>query len=174
MKFTNSGKILLIVTITALLGIGTYAFAGRGAHQGAGRHQGWSGNAGCQANLSDVDLNRLNRERQEFFEQTRSLRGNLYQKQLELRSELAKQDPDSAKASALQKDISDLRSQLDQKRVEHRIRMQKENPGFFANRGYGPGGGRQMDPGMGRGSRGRGYGKNGGAMGRGFQDGCRY
>ncbi len=182
MKFTKSGKVLLIATITALLGMGTYAFAdwgmGQGSggwgHRGGGRHRGWSGNTGYQANLSDEDLNRINKQRQEFFEQTRSLRGNLYQKQLELRSELAKQGPDSGEAATLQKDISDLRSQLDQKRVEHRIRMQKENPGFFAGRGNGRGGNRQMGPGMGRGFGDRGYGMNGGAMGRGFQGNCRY
>ena len=46
-------------------------------------------------------------------------------------------------------------SQLDQKRVDHRIKMQKENPDFFAGRGYG--------------HMGRGYGMGGGyAMGRGY------
>lgn len=178
MKFTKSGKILLIATVAALLGIGTYAFAGWGMgwghHRGAGMHRGWSGSAGYQANLSAADLNRINQQRQAFFEQTRSLRENLFQKQLELRSELAKQNPDSARAATLQKDISDLRGRLDQKRVEHRIRMQKENPGFFAGRGNGRGGNRQMGPGMGRGFGDRGYGMNGGAMGRGFQGNCRY
>ncbi len=173
MKFTRSGKILVIATVTALLGIGTYAFADRGmgwgGHHGGGWHRGWSGNAGYQANLNDEDLNRLNQQRQAFFEQTRSLRENLFQKRLELRSELARQEPDTAKAATLQKEISDLQGQLDQKRIEHRIRMQKENPGFFAGRGYGRGGGRQMGPGMGRGFGGRGYG-----MGGGFQGGCRY
>ena len=118
-----------------------------------------SGPAGYQSNLSDEDRAKLNKERQAFFEDTRQLRENRYQKELELRSELAKKDPDAKKAVGLQKEISDLESQLDQKRVEQRIKMRQENPDFFAGRGYGKGGG-----GMGR-----GYGKGGGGMGRGFQ-----
>jgi len=67
---------------------------------------------------------------------------------------MAKQDPDVNKAVALQKEISELEGQLDQKRVEQRIKMQKENPDFFAGRGAG---------------RGYGYGPGGMGMGRGFQ-----
>jgi len=53
---------------------------------------------------------------------------------------------------------------LGQKRIDHRIKMQKENPEFFADRGYG------------RGGRGMARGFNGQGMGRGFcsQDGCGY
>ncbi len=49
---------------------------------------------GDQNNLSDEQIIRLDKERQAFFEDTRDLRDNLYQKDLELRSELAKKDPD--------------------------------------------------------------------------------
>ena len=117
--------------------------------------------------LSDQDIDKLNKERQAFFEDTRELRENRYQKELELRSEMAKQDPDVNKAVALQKEVSELEGQLAQKRVEQRIKMKKENPDLFAGRGYGKGGG-----GMGR-----GYGMGPGGMGRGFQGrgggGCR-
>jgi len=51
---------------------------------------------------------------------------------------------------ALQKEASELEGQLNQKRVEQRIKMQKENPDLFAGRGYGMGGG-----GMGRGFQGQ-------------------
>jgi hypothetical protein len=63
----------------------------------------------------------------------------------------------SSNYAEIQKEISELESQLGQKRIEHRIKMQKENPEFFSGRGYGSGG-----RGMGRGF----YGKG---MGRGFQ-----
>ena len=104
--------------------------------------------------MSDEQITRLDKERQAFFVETRSLRENLYQKELELRSELAKEDPDAQKAAGLQAQISDLTAQLDQKRIDQRLKMQKENPEFFAGRGYGMG---------------RGYGKGGSGMGRGFQ-----
>jgi len=62
----------------------------------------------------------------------------------ELNSELAKKNPDSKKSGALQKELSGLKGQLDQKRTEHRIRMNKINPGFGQ---------------MGRGFHGRGIGR---------------
>ena len=134
MNFSMSGKILLIIAIAALLGGGTHAFADwgtGGGHRGAGWQRGWAGGTGCQGKWNADDLNRINRQRQAFFEQTRSLRENLFQKKLELRSELAKQNPDTSRAASLQKEISDLRSRMDQKRLEHRIQMRGENPGFF-------------------------------------------
>ena len=163
----NFSKAVIVLAIIGIVGFAATSFAGWGrggggncGDQGSGWAQRGSGPAGYQNNLSDEDLDKLNKERQAFFEDTRQVRENLYQKELELRSELAKKDPDAKIAVGLQKEISDLESQLDQKRVEKRIKMQKENPDFFAGRGYGKGGG-----GMGRGyGMGQGYG-----MGRGFQ-----
>ena len=162
MRFSNSSKIFLVLTTVGILGFGAYAFAdwgmgyghgGRG-HHGPGWQRGWSGNQGYQGNLNDEQITRLNKERRTFFEETRNLRENLYQKELELRSELAKEDPDAQKATGLQAEISDLTAQLDQNRIDHRIKMQKENPEFFAGRGYGKGG-----RGMGRGFHGQGMGQ---------------
>ena len=173
MNFNKTGKIFMVLAIVAVLGIAVTSFAGWGRghwgygnHMGSGygMHRGWAdgprgyGGPGYQSDLNDEDLAKLNKERQVFFEATSELREKLYQKELELRSELAKKAPDAKKAVSLQKEISDLEGQLDQKRVEHRIRMQSENPGFFAGRGggYRRGGGPGM--GMGRGFYGRGGG----------------
>lgn len=159
------GKIIVVVAIVGMVGFAATSFAGWGRGWGGGGYcrgqgGGWSqrGSAapGYQGNLSDQDTAKLNQERQAFFEDTRELREKLNQKELELRSEMAKQDPDVKIAVALQKEISDLEGQLDQKRVEQRIKMQKENPDFFAGRGTG---------------RGYGYGPRGRGMGRGF-GGC--
>ena len=155
------GKIIVVAAIVGIVGFAATSFAGWGRGggggdncwgQGGGYGQRGSAAPGYQGNLSDQDIDKLNSERQAFFEDTRELRENRYQKELELRSEMAKQDPDVNKAVALQKEVSELQGQLNQKRVEHRIKMQKENPNFIAGRGMG-----------------RGYGKGGGGMGRGFQ-----
>lgn len=182
MKMNNFGKAVTVLAMVGIVGFAAPSFAdwGRGGGGGNcwGRGSGWDqrgyGPSGCQDDLSDEQISRLDKERQAFFEGTRDLRDNLYQKELELRSELAKQDPDAQKAAGLQAEISDLRAQLDQKRVDHRIKMQKENPEFFADRGYGRGG-----RGMGRGFYGQGMGRGfyGRGMGRGFGGqggGCRY
>ena len=160
MKMNNFAKALTVVAIAGIVGFAATSFAGWGKGGGncQGQGSGWGQRgvapSGYQGNLSDEQITRLDKERQAFFVETRSLRENLYQKELELRSELAKEDPDAQKAAGLQAQISDLTAQLDQKRIDQRLKMQKENPEFFAGRGYGMG---------------RGYGKGGGGMGRGFQ-----
>jgi Spy/CpxP family protein refolding chaperone len=171
MNFNKTAKITMILVIAAVLAMGVTSFAGWGRgnwgsgypmgpyHMGSGygmMHQDWGyGGPGYQGDLSDEQIASLDKERRDFYDATADLREALYQKELELRSELAKPEPDAQKAAALQKAISDLEGQLDQKQVEHRIQMQKENPGFFAGsrRGYRYGG-----PGMGRGFYGRGGG----------------
>lgn len=173
----NLGKVIVFVAIIGILGYAATSFAGWGPGWGWGRGggycdgpgYGWAqrgyGGPGYQGNMSDEQIDRFNSERQAFVNDTAELRQTLYQKQLELRSELAKQAPDAKKAVEIQKEISELESQLSQKRIEQRLKIQKENPEFFSGREYGYGG-----RGMGRGFNGRG-------MGRGFQGqggGCWY
>jgi len=172
MKMNNFAKAVTVVAIAGIVGFAATSFAGWGRGGGGNcRGQGYSWGqrgvapSGDQGNLSDEQITRLDKERQAFFEETRNLREDLYQKELELRSELAKEDPDAQKAAGLQAEVSELTAQLDQKRIDHRIKMQKENPEFFADRGYGKGG------------RGMGRGFDGQGMGRGFcgqGGGCGY
>lgn len=165
MRSIKLNKILVMVTIVAVVGFGAYAFAGWGmgygprgwGHMGPGWHHGGYGIQGYPSEPSDEEISKLNRDRQAFIEETSDLRESLYQKELELRAELAKKDPDAKKAVSLQKEISELVSELDQKRIERRIKMKKENPGMFSGRGYGYGG-RGMGQGMGPGFGGRGGG----------------
>jgi hypothetical protein len=128
---------------------------------------GGSGPWGGGADLTDEEIAALQKERNAFFEQTRDLRDKLYQKGLELRAEMAKQSPDAKKAAELQKEVSGLEGELDQKRLDQRIKMQKENPKLYGKgfgRGMGPGHG--MGPGYGRGpGSGMGMGMGGGGRG---------
>jgi hypothetical protein len=122
------------------------------------------GGQGYQGDLSDEDIAKLDKERQAFFEATSDLREKRYQKELELRSELAKPEPDAKKAADIQQKISDLEGQLDQRRLEHRIKMRKDFPRFgYRGDGFGPRG-----RGMGRGMYGDGFGPRGRGMGRGM------
>jgi Spy/CpxP family protein refolding chaperone len=180
MKMNNFAKLVAILAIAGIVGFSATSFAGRGRggggcwNQGSGWEQRGAGPSCCQNNLSDEQMTRLQKERRAFFEETRDLRENMYQKELELRGELAKADPDAQKAGDLQAEISSLTAQLDQKRIAHRIKMKKENPELFAGRGYGKGG-RGMDRGFY--GHGKGRGPYGPGMGRGFQGrggGCWY
>ena len=170
-------KVIIIVAVIGIVGYAATSFADWGQGQGRGRGwgggycggpgSGWAqkgyGGPGYQGNLSDEQIEKLNAERLAFFNDTSDLRQSIYQKQLELRSELAKKEVDENKALGLQKEISDLQGQLAQKRIQHRVRMQKENPGFFSGSGYGYGG-RGMGRGMG-GFGGRGMGRGMGGFG---------
>jgi zinc resistance-associated protein len=146
-------KMVLMAAI-AILFSGIYASADcgkeyghhRGMHQYKGWHHGSSGGPGCGAlnNLSEDDIEKLDAERTVFFEATKVLRRKIYQKRLELASELAKESPDAATAAALQTEISDFKAQMAQKRLEHILRVQKINPDL----GRGFWGGGPMGPGM--------------------------
>ena len=91
-----------------------------------------------RTNLNDEDIKALDEERSAFFKATEGIRQDLYSKQLELRSELYKENPDTTKAGALQKEISELESELDQKRIDHMIKVRKLSPN--AGRGFMMGG----------------------------------
>ena len=161
MNFSKTGKILMVLAIVAVFAIAATSFAGWGrGHRGYGMHGGWGqgprgyDSEGYQSDLSEDDIAKLDKERQTFFEATSDLKEELYQKELELRSELAKPEPDAKKAAGIQKQISNLESQLDQKRLDHRIKMRKDFPqSGYRGDGYGPRG-----RGMGRGMYGGGGG----------------
>lgn len=91
-----------------------------------------------RADLKDEDIKALEEERSAFLKTTGSIRQNLYSKELELRSELYKENPDVSRAGALQKEVSELESELDQKRIDHMIKIRKLSPN--AGRGFMMGG----------------------------------
>ena len=165
MKNRNFVKTLMAITVAVVLGFGATAFAGPGYGRGGygpgmtgygpmgpgydmgpgmmgyGPGAGWGFRGyGYPGELKDEDLKKLDEQRSAFFEGTKNLRNDLYQKGLELQSELAKQNPDTQKAGNLQKEISELKAQFDQKRIAHQIEMKKINPNIgrgFAGRGPG-------------------------------------
>lgn len=107
--------------------------SGYGRHKGYGRHMG-NGYDGPNARLDKEQIEKLNQERDGFFKDTRSLRDDIYQKRLELRSEMARQNPDAAKVKNIQKEMSNLESEFDQKRIDHRLKMRDIAP--EAGRGF--------------------------------------
>ena len=97
---------------------------------------------------SDAEIDQLNEKRQAFFKETEVLRNDINAKELELRAELAKKNPDSKVAASLQKELSELEARFDEKRINHRIEMKKINPdldgssmGYRMRRGGGYGSG---------------------------------
>lgn len=168
MRNFNFRNVMLVLAVVAMVGLGATAFAGWGrGHWGNGpgwHHGGWGGSGygpgAMMGNLSDEEIKALEQERQAFLKDTEKIRQEAYSKELELRSELAKENPDATKGARLQTEISKLEAQLDQKRVDHMIKMRKLNPN--AGRGYMMGrGGMGYGPGYGRGGMGNGPGYGG-------------
>jgi len=162
MRTRHITVILLVLSIVGIVGFSAPSFAGWGRGGGGNCPMAGGGyGSGGGADLTDEEIAALQKERNAFFEQTRDLRDKLYQKGLELRAEMAKQNPDAKKAAELQKEVSGLEGELAQKTLDQRLKMQKDNPKL-----YGKGFGRGMGPGHGRGP-GSGMG-----MGMGMGGGC--
>jgi Spy/CpxP family protein refolding chaperone len=173
MKVKFKSTPLLVAALLVLMGIAENATAARGMGYG---HRG--GCAGYTGDLSEGDIKALSKERQAFFDDTRDLRQDMYQKRLELQSELAKKNPDAQKAAALQKDIAKFTAEFDQKRLDVILKMKKINPAIGRMGGWGAmnddddadcpyrGGhhGRHMGRWSSYGMMGRGYGMESGTM----------
>lgn len=142
-------KGIMVIAVVAIFGITTLAFAGWGrgyGHMmgpnswGPGMQRGYGyGQEGYSGNLSANEIAKLDQQHAEFFKATENVRQKLYEKELALRSELAKENPDTGMASKLQGDISKLQSNLDQERLNYEIEARKSAPGYNRSRGgYGP------------------------------------
>ena len=158
----NLRSIIVAVAIVSIVGIGTVAFADWG--MGPGMRGRWHGNEsyddyGAKGSdygnrLSDAQIEKLEQERRAFIEATDNLRNDIYVKELELRSEMAKNTPNAQKVLGLQKELSNLRSEFAQKKIAHMLNMKEINPDMgrgFYGRGY-AGRGRHMGYGRGSGS----------------------
>ena len=149
MREKTTRNTVIVAAIIAIVGFGMYAFAHRGEgyggyggmHQGMrygygmGMHGGYGEQGyGYQGELNEKEILEMEKERDAFFQDNENLRRDIYAKELALRSELAKENTDASQAANLQKELSGLYSQLDQKRIEHMIKVRKISPN--AGRGF--------------------------------------
>lgn len=130
MKPHYLNKLVIILTIAAILGFATNVFAQRGAGYSSEGYvnQGQGQNIFGRNNLSEEQIKAIKKQRKAFFDATEDLRQLVYEKEAELMSILAKKKPDAEKAKAIQAEISDFASQIHQKRLDHIIKMKKINP----------------------------------------------
>lgn len=165
MKTTRITKTLITVSIILLVS-STVAFANGGYGRGWGRHMGgydghmmgpgYGGGYGMgygpyrgygpSSNLSEEDQAKLDQLRDAFYKDTLELRGQIDENQVALRNEMIKDKPDEAKVLKLQKQISALKSDFDQKAIKHRLEVHKLLPNSYQGRGFaiGPRGGRGL------------------------------
>jgi zinc resistance-associated protein len=167
MKRSDITKTVVITSVVLLVGAAV-AFAHGGWDQdGYGHMRGYGGQMmgpaggghmmdgsgygphmrgyGAREALSDEQMTKLDDARDKFFKDTQELRGKIEEKEVTLRNEVIKDNPDTGKAAKLQKELSQLRSDFDQKALQHRLEMRKLAPETFQGRGDGRGYGRGYD-----------------------------
>jgi zinc resistance-associated protein len=142
------GAIMLFATVAiAFAHGGDYGYGGYGmgpgmmGYGGYGGHMGYGPgpDRGYNANLSDAQRAKLDAAREAFFNDTRQLRDQIQEKRYSLNSELNKDNPDSAKVAQLQKELSQLDSEFDQKRIAYQLEVRKLLPENDVRSGFGPG-----------------------------------
>lgn len=159
--FTQKIKKSLLISTFLVVGIASLAFARGGywdcpyGHDGPRMGQGMMGGGhgkmgggyhdwgyGRGTNLTDEQKAKLDAAREKFFTETESLRIQMRDKHFALQDEMNKKTPDSAKVAQLQKELSQIEAEFDQKRVQHQLEMRQLLPEGFRGPGYGPGSGR--------------------------------
>jgi Spy/CpxP family protein refolding chaperone len=149
---------LIIIAFVATAGIVSIAFAhggwgenGYGGHMmghgynmgpgmmGYGPGYGRYDRGNYPADLSKEDGNKLQQARDKFLDETRTLRNQIRDKQFALNDELDKANPDKANVAKLQRAISKLQSDYDQKTLAYRLEVRKILPEGARDYGYGYG-----------------------------------
>ncbi len=153
-------SILGITMLVAALSVPVFAWA-----HGWGRDQYNMGpRRGCSGyeteygkgygNLTEDQYGKLDKLNRKFYEENDQIKNKIWTKSQELNILLNSSNPDADKAKALQKEISELRSELDQACINFKLEAGKINPdtrfGEKYGRGYGRygrhmGGGHMMD-----------------------------
>jgi Spy/CpxP family protein refolding chaperone len=147
-KLATAFGILILVSVLV-----TPVFAYRGGWGGWMRGPGYCWDEGrFSGNLNEDQRTEMNKLERNFFKETSKVRDQLWTKSDEFDILLDSTDPDPKKVRKLQKDISNLRAQLAEKRIDLELEVRKVAPDAGYARGYGRGYGRHM----------RGYGPRGG------------
>jgi Spy/CpxP family protein refolding chaperone len=135
--------------------------------QGPGSMMGYDKGYGTLTPEQTTQLDQLDRR---FYDETTDLKKDLWNKSFELNTILNGTDPDIEKVKALNKEVNDLRTKLNEKSLIHELEARKITPDSRFGGGYGRSYGNHMGGGagmMGRGTMGPGM-MGGGTMGPGM------
>jgi len=156
----------MIVAILGIALLATYGLAlaqgwGRGAGMGLGPGGGMGlGPCAANLNLTAEQIKEMQDLRTKHFNETATLRETLFARNAELRSLWAQANPDEKNIVAKQKEVNDLRAQLQEMAVKHRLQargvltpeQQTQVQGYLSDTGnFGPGYGKRGGFGGGRG-----------------------
>ena len=143
-------KVLTILGVLVLVGFLTFpVFAHR---SGGGKTYGGSGAGPCGSawvDLPDSQRAELDKLHQQFVDDTAKMREEIWNKSAELDKLLDSANPDPKTAKALQREISDLKAKMSEKRVDFMLQARKIAPNATFGRGYARGCGRDYHHGYG-------------------------
>ncbi|MDY0133253.1 MAG: periplasmic heavy metal sensor [Desulforegulaceae bacterium] len=91
----------------------------------------------CFNNLTPEEQSLIKTERANFFNQTKGLRTDIFNKKMELEQEFASETIDTAKVKTLRSEIFSLRQSMAEKRQAHLEKINEIIPGY-SNCGFGP------------------------------------
>ena len=152
-------KLVTVIGVLLLVGVMTYPVFARGRGWGGGCSGGGQGGGpgdcwqaqGANQALTPEQQSKLNTLDQSFFNETSTLRNNIWSKQTEMSLLLNGENPDAAKLQTLQKELSGLKAQMAEKRLAYRLETRKVAPDSTYGGGYGGGrGGYRGNGGQGR------------------------
>lgn len=159
----------IILAVLMLIWGTSYVYAqwGGGYHDGRGMgyHHGWSrdsedydsryqegrwqgrgwNRSSPWTDITQEQAEKLQSEKEKFYNDTKELRQSIYEKEMSLLSELVKRSPDEKILLEKQKTISDEKAKLEEARIKHILRMKEIAPDSHAGywgmyRGKGCGG----------------------------------
>lgn len=134
--------IVLIISSAMLLIGGTIAFAYDGwSEKGPGRHHGgyhghmrgdghgWGrGGPRYSKDLSEEEIAKVEEVKEQFHKETRELRSKIKKTRIDLEDEMAKDEPDKDTLLKIQKNLSKLKAEFDQKAILYHVEMRKLLP----------------------------------------------
>lgn len=140
--------ILIILSIVLVVGFLAYPAFSDGHGWGWGHHMrgswdrdhryghmhGWG-----YGNLSDAKRGKLEELDRKYYQETEGIRNQIVNKSDELDELLDSQNPDMERARDLQREISDLKADLDQKELNYDLEARKIVPEQRLGSGYGQG-----------------------------------
>ena len=148
--------ITAIVGILMLVGAVAVPALAWGPGSGWGRHHmmgNWGGGPGYGSNyygnLTAEQRSRLDSLDRKFYDETRDLRDQIWTKSDELESIMSGPNPDLDRAKALQREITELSAQLDEKTLTYEQEARRITPSQPQGYGYGGSYGRGMGYGPG-------------------------
>lgn len=102
---------------------------------GPGYGSGMRGYGGW-GTLSEEDASKLDAARDDFYKETKELRAKISDARIALRDEMIKEQPNEEKVLYLQKQVSKLEAEFDQKSLAHQLKINKLMPERYQDRAF--------------------------------------